>query len=568
MASLTLRRSRSQKRSLLRAFLILIGVTSSLALASCESEPSHACEPDRDVYDREIAPLVETHCGACHGEEPDNGAPFSLNTYDAIVAGGEARVVDVMGQLMAEFAMPPTGAPQPTLADRDAIAQWASCGEITVEDEGGLGSNRPVFHARGSDPEGTPSLDLTADSEPVSVDDRDRYHEVDFTGLVEEEMFITRMSPIVDESRVLHHLVLALVTDTFTYMYTWAPGTGSIDFPGGGVRLRPTDVLRLQIHYNNGSRVEDVRDSSGVRLFLGEPEGREYAMVGPGPGATGFRIDPRDTTAIEKSCTIIDDAEALAVMPHMHEIGSAFEVDLERDGSTERLIGLTGWDFETQLFYELPVSLRAGDEWTVRCHYENPGSEAVVAGPATSDEMCFAFTYVTPPPSGAFCRTGDGAPELEYAPGMCIESPLDAGTITPLLAEHRLTEEGPSFAEGELADAHYVLKSAIVASPSRIVRVAVVHAAGQLVTEGGNAEFDGAMHIVAPTPETEDGLQVDISLSGALDLSAGPREIETTCPAAGIGTGVVFGVVDEKPAARIAIDGVPDTYLWLLFDDA
>ena len=539
---------------------------SVLALTACDDEPTHACEPDRDVYDREIAPLVEAHCGACHGAVPDNGAPFSLTSYEEIVAGGESRVVDVFGDLMAEFVMPPTGAPQPTLSDRDAIAQWASCGETKVEDEGGLGANRPVFHARGSDPEGAPTLELVADNEPVSVDDRDRYHEVDFRELVEEDMFITRMSPIVDESRVLHHLVLALVTDTFTYMYTWAPGTGAIDFPGGGVRLRPTDVLRLQIHYNNGSRVEGVQDSSGVRLFLGEPAGREYAMVGPGPGATGFRIDPRTDTAIADTCVIANDAEALAVMPHMHETGSAFEIDVERDGSTERLLGLTGWDFETQLFYELPVELRAGDEWTVRCHYENPSDETVMAGPATSDEMCFAFTYVTPPPTAGFCSAGEGDPELVYAPGACIADPIAASSFEPLLATHVLTEEGPVFGEGAIEDAHYVVTRAIVASPTTIVRAATFNAAGQLVMQGTNAEFDGALHIIAPLPGVEDGRQVDISLAGELDLTGGPAAIETTCPAAGIGEGVVFGVVDGAPAVRIALEGVADTFLWLLLE--
>ena len=47
------------------------------------------------------------------------------------------------------------------------------------------------------------------------------------------------------------------------------------------------------------------------------------------------------------------EVQVLATMPHMHEIGTGFELDLVRDGDTTNLLRLKDWDFETQLFYEL-----------------------------------------------------------------------------------------------------------------------------------------------------------------------------------------------------------------------
>ena len=82
----------------------------------------------------------------------------------------------------------------------------------------------------------------------------------------------------------------------------------------------------------------------------------------------------------------------LASMPHMHEIGTSFEVLV--DG--EEVLRLDGWSFENQLFYDLPLELEVGQELTVRCDYRNAGSAPVFAGLRTQDEMCFAFTYITP----------------------------------------------------------------------------------------------------------------------------------------------------------------------------
>ena len=68
--------------------------------------------------------------GLIDGEEPDFGAPFSLTTYaDLLVEVEGQRIVDRMVTQVGAGLMPPIGAPDPTLAERDTIVQWASCGE-------------------------------------------------------------------------------------------------------------------------------------------------------------------------------------------------------------------------------------------------------------------------------------------------------------------------------------------------------------------------------------------------------------------------------------------------------
>ena len=62
----------------------------------------------------------------------------------------------------------------------------------------------------------------------------------------------------------------------------------------------------------------------------------------------------------------------------------------------DEVLRLDGWSFENQLFYDLPLALEAGQRLTVRCDNRNASADPVRAGLRTQDEMCFAFTYITP----------------------------------------------------------------------------------------------------------------------------------------------------------------------------
>jgi hypothetical protein len=185
-------------------------------------------------------------------------------------------------------------------------------------------------------------------------------------------------------------------------IYGWAPGQNAIQFPKGGLRVEPDDQFVLQIHYNNGAGVENVEDSSGVRVYHTGSADREIVMADLGP--QGFVIPPKQRFRAEHTCEVKETIDVVASFPHMHEIGSEFHQNiLRRDGSTESLIDLTGWSFEAQLTYRTPVTLRPGDRLKTSCVWENPRDEAVTFGVRTKDEMCYNFMYVTPPDDD-FCR--------------------------------------------------------------------------------------------------------------------------------------------------------------------
>ena len=533
------------------------------------------CVPSEAEWDSTVRDLVMNRCGTCHGEEPDFGAPFSLLDYGAITAGADgSRIVDDMHRELANMSMPPRSAPQPTLDERNVIAGWASCGEVVID--GPMVATRPPFVAPTEEPEGLEVIDITASDVEVAASVRDRYDDFDFTNLTDEEVFIRRFDAIVDESRVVHHLTLRRGDPdeelAMKYLYAWAPGTGAIEFPdGGGVRLKPGDNLRLQIHYNNGAAIEGVRDSSGVRLWVGPPEGDEYYMIDPGPGAVGFSIPARDTATISNTCEFRSPVRAIASMPHMHEIGQAFDLRHTPVGGEETsILALSTWDFETQLFYELPVEFAAGDRLTVECDFENMSGDIVRAGARTQDEMCYAFTYVTPPPEDGLylcvpAGTGE-ATELMYEPGACLSA--EPATTDEVRGVPTLNTEGPVFDEdGAIADGHYVVSDLILSTPSPgVISVARVTAAGQVTMNGGEITWDGALHIIAPIDGLQEGFQSDFSFTGDVVSSTGPTDIAMSCPVEGGDQPFVFGTVDGRPAVRLIPDdfGVEIEFWFLL----
>ena len=354
-----------------------------------------ACVPSEAAFETNALRVIDTWCGECHGATPRFGAPFSLTEYAPLIEGevGE-RIVDRMADELIQGTMPPGNAGPMPHAEEDTLISWASCGAKHPHFDEDLEASQPVFRAPDEPPEGTVPVEITADEEPIGPTVLDDYRTFSFTNIVEEDKFIRRIEPVVDDGRVLHHITVRAST-TSRYLYTWAPGTSAIQFPDGGIRLRPNDRLEIEIHYNNGSGAEGVRDSSGVRLFLADVEGTEYTMLEP----TSWMIwvpdgQQRDVTA---TCTARNDFTVLAGIPHMHEIGSTFDQWLIReDGEREEMITLTGWSFEAQYFYEMPFEVHEGDQIELTCGFDNQTGSLVTAGLRTQDEMCYDFMYATP----------------------------------------------------------------------------------------------------------------------------------------------------------------------------
>jgi cytochrome c5 len=538
--------------------LIGLGVLSSIAVAcSDEVAPSpaagNACVPDRAQWDSTVRAHVERQCGACHGATPAYGAPSSLLDYDAnLRPRNGARPVDRIAARLMDGTMPPAGTPAPNDDVSRAIVQWASCGAQTPPAGRGLRASRAVFRSPEVAPAGTEMWELRAGNFAVGPTEVDRYQCFTFTYGGAEPRFVRRFEFLGDRREVVHHVVLlrdnqmAAPTTPFVcnnmpegsdYLYAWAPGQDALQFPEGGLRIVPGQRLVMQIHYNNGQALPNVVDNSGLRLYHAAPGGTEYGMVAIGPLA--FQVPARSTVTAQSGCNITRESRLLTGMPHMHGWGSAFTQDIVRQGGArESLIALQGWRFETELFYDFSTALHPGDRIETQCTFNNTSADMVRSGSRTSDEMCFNFAYVTPPPAERYCDQATGpADELAYAPGACAMPA--APTMVPTATGRAMVGAPPALAGGALPDARWELTgvswylSAGAVGPSMInLDETTLAARGQVWTSAGrfNADFITRLGLVL-TGGARIARDIPGSFAGTYTgAAASPLTLAPACP--------------------------------------
>jgi hypothetical protein len=510
------------------------------------------CLPSEEVWNDSVGPLVQRQCGDCHGEEVRFGAPYPLTSYSKLVEGKEGtRVVDAVAQALLRHHMPP---PPASLSDEVAnqIVGWATCGKEQVEPGKGLQSTAPHFQSPKEAPPGLSTVDLVANQFPIRADEVESYRCYAFELPISAEKFVRRFEMVIDNAQVVHHAILVRDTQKRAsldpngfpcagmatgsqLLFAWAPGESAFQFPSGGLRVSASDRFVTQIHYNNGGRLNGVTDSSGMRLFLSEPGGTEYGMVGVGP--LQFSIPPASNTEIESFCTLPVGTQLLAGMPHMHGIGTGFEQRILRgSGVDELLIRLTGWRYETQLFYSLPAIINAGDRLLTRCQYTNTRSATVKSGEGTLDEMCFNFLYMTPPPTGGFC---DEAPSTApvYEPGVCASS--GAPTDLPSIKGTLVVGSPPPLIGGRILDgrwrlagATYYLSTASTAAGTIDVSRSGLSAFAQVVSDQGQLTVDvsAEMQLVVGA-SLKLNRPVKESFSGRYSEAISPLSLTLSCPA-------------------------------------
>jgi hypothetical protein len=543
---------------------------------ACSTEPAPPvanCVPSRTVYNDTTKQMLQDHCSSCHGATPAFGAPNSLIDYDAMLKGLEGkRPVDRIAIRVADKTMPAAGQAPPPHQVQDTLVEWASCGAMHPDHSIGLGVSKPVFRAPVDSPTTSAHFDLLAPDFKVGPKVLDLYMCFTFDTPVKADQFVQRIEPVVDDSRVLHHIVLLRDPKKKTkvgaapckgmpngaqYMYAWAPGTGAVEFAEGGVRVTPGERYILQVHYNNGAGVADARDSSGVRIYHFDPKGTEYGMFAPGPVV--FAIPANSVHTATGTCIVKEKMTLIAGMPHMHELGTKFSnIIVRKDGKTEELISISGWQFEMQPFYSFPVTLQPGDRIVTSCTWENKTAKSVTAGTGTADEMCFNFIFATPPPKNAYCNNfvADKGSAVTYFPGACVgPNPI---ANPPKVNTPLMFKAAPKVSGGQLQDGHWTLTSSTLYAPAAfslyVDKDSFTVAKGQVAFANGKLHFDVSTRVLV---KLKGGQGTDntstTSVSGEVVPGAKPGQA-TLKPDCGTKANVVFNYGIDGNKLTIIID--------------
>ncbi len=370
----------------------------------------------------DVAKVLGDRCTSCHGAQPTFGAPMALTSYDALVAPAPSdkakKVYERVGARIHDDARPMPQPPNPRLsvAEMAVLDGWIA--------KGAPKSDGTCFVAT---PDGgaKPTLDCSPDMKlqatkpwtmPTATTNEYVCYGMDIAAATDRH--IVTIAPRIDNPKIVHH-VLLFQTDSayptvpqkcnaggglgWRMMFGWAPGGKPITLPkeaGFPLKKGQPNHYVVQVHYNNISALVGETDTSGFDLCTSTP--RQYEADVAAFGTQAIKIQPRST--LDKTCSYtvgssnFDGRHLIAAMPHMHDIGTLIDTQLVRPGGgPEVSLGtVPNWDFDTQLWYPLDVTLKSGDVIRTRCAWDNKGDTVVNFGEKTEDEMCYSFTLYYP----------------------------------------------------------------------------------------------------------------------------------------------------------------------------
>ncbi len=400
-----------------------------------------------------VTTVLTARCTSCHAESPRFGAPMPLVTLDDLRAPSRDDPTRPVHDLVIERmlderrTMPPPPQPPADEAEIAVLRAWvdagAPAGEACQGDDVppppmdvGVDIDAPlppphedcdyVFELRAH------SVGVPDDETPYSVPPlTDLY--VNFTFSVPWTGSVHGLSfhPIVDDERVLHHMLLYshpvggnLLNGTIvpgigahpgeSLVAGWAPGgTPSIMPEGVGMELPPGPTGRfvLEVHYHNDAGYLDALDRSGFRVCATSKKREQtaavhllgtelLAMAGPGEFQfTGVCHPWLNLSGIfnREPVTIVSSS------PHLHQRGRRLTTKIHRvDGTTDILIDVP-FDWDNQIIHPTPATIYPGDWLETTCYYENDGGIATF-GVRTEDEMC--QNYILAYPVGALDTGG------------------------------------------------------------------------------------------------------------------------------------------------------------------
>ncbi len=313
--------------------------------------------------------------------------------------------------------------PRLSQAEIEAINAWA----IADAPEGNASKSPPPVQWTSGWNIGAPDRVVTM-PEPVRVPARGRldYQFVVIPLGLSEDRWVRAAEVRPGARRVVHHVVAYLRepgdewlrdarrgtpfartgATTADILAVWAPGQPAMICPPGMAKKIPAGSdLVLQIHYTPDGRAVDDRTSIGFAWAA--PPGRRVLTLQL--HTTSLRIPPGEPNhRVTVSGTLPGDALLLAMFPHMHLRGKAFEYAIAGNGGRfETLLRVAPYNFYWQLSYRLatPRALAKGTRLAATAWYDNspnnprnpdPRAEAGY-GEQSDEEMMVGFFDVAVP---------------------------------------------------------------------------------------------------------------------------------------------------------------------------
>ena len=343
------------------------------------------------------------------------------------------KIFQRMAVRVADNVAPMPQAPNPrlTAAEIAAFQNWSAGGGLQgscMAPDAGMDAGMPSDAGIDDCPAGSTELKIVAPAFQIPAQ-TDFYQCFAFNISLPGKRHVIKATKVIDDARVLHHMVLFRDTGKnapavkancgiegdWLPMYAWAPGAGPMEPPADvGMPLNDGDQMVIQIHYNNAGGVTGT-DSSGAKLCLSNVlRPKEGGVLAVGP--TKFSLPPNCPKAqADGICPNIGNItyNVFTVWPHMHLKGSALLSTIGNTVVTDR----PNYSFNSQYLETANFQFKPGDQLKTRCTWNTVGQTGPTPwGEDTAQEMCFNFLYVEPVPPIAYCTIPNASAHETCAP--------------------------------------------------------------------------------------------------------------------------------------------------------
>jgi mono/diheme cytochrome c family protein len=409
----------------------------------------------RKTYHRDVRPLLEAHCGACH--VASGIAPFALSTYAQVSPLGAAILASV-----ESGSMPPYPAAAGCREERDARRLPATdLDTLRIwRDEGFPEGTASDYLTRGlpqSQNLGTPTRTLRL-ATPYTPDLTipDDYRCFLLPGEFAADTYLTAIGIEPGVRGEVHHVVVYQIpasglTQLSRYdavdttpgypcfggvnvtgaqnLYSYRPGATAMTFESGdAIFVERGARIVVQMHYNTqsipagGSALPDQTQVNMWNL----PDGNlPTRVVARAQAISNFRIPAGQKDLSVSAATSLStlsaygrrglfgaptyvQGEIIGMTPHMHNLGTKISATLRRtNGATECLVNVPAWAFEWQLDYlfAAPLNYASGDQVQLSCTFDNSAEHQPVVlgqrveprevtwGEGSMDEMCLTHVW-------------------------------------------------------------------------------------------------------------------------------------------------------------------------------
>lgn len=338
-------------------------------------------------YAKDIAPVLEAKCVACHQE--GGIGPFAMSEY-AIVK----QFAPMIRESLRTDTMPPWH-PDPLVGKfkHDAsltgdqvrtLVHWIEAGAPRGEGADPLAA---VKHTAPEWPLGKPDLVMEIPSFALPPSGEVQYQYPTAANTLTEGRWVKAATLMPGDRRGVHHILAGYIpgvplagpasASQWEANYgEYAVGGESFQVPQGmGIFLPPGGHMGFQMHYTPYGKETVEKTRVGLYFY---PEGsppeimRRSAVV----LNAGIEIPPNTPRHEEVAyITFPENATLYSVFPHAHYRGESMAISLLKPGATseELILSIPKYDFNWQRGYDFkqPIKIEPGTKLVTRYVYDN-----------------------------------------------------------------------------------------------------------------------------------------------------------------------------------------------------